>query len=95
MTLRPRDFGSGRTACLTFPLDRFGVTLACAEIPRLTCIGKDGAGSESRTRMTLRPRDFESRASTDSAIPAKESGLSTKKHFSGKIKNPPRQWSRV
>jgi hypothetical protein len=68
--LRPRDFGSGRTACLTFPLGELGVTLAYAEIPRLDIYWKDGAGSESRTRMTLRPRDFESRASTDSAIPA-------------------------
>ena len=35
--------------------------------------------------MTLRPRDFESRASTDSAIPARDWGLSSKKLFSGKI----------
>jgi hypothetical protein len=30
-----------------------------------------GAGRGNRTPMTSRPRDFESRASTNSAIPAK------------------------
>src|SRR6185503_16139343 len=31
-----------------------------------------GAGRENRTLMVLPPRDFESRASTNSAIPARE-----------------------
>jgi hypothetical protein len=32
-----------------------------------------GAGRENRTLMVLPPRDFESRASTSSAIPARKS----------------------
>src|SRR5688500_15220253 len=36
----------------------------------------DGAGRENRTLMVLPPRDFESRASTNSAIPARGAELS-------------------
>jgi hypothetical protein len=56
------DFGSGIT-CKQVSLRR-------NPAPHHESGEESGAGRENRTLMVLPPRDFESRASTNSAIPA-------------------------